>query len=87
MTNWNPDIDLVRLLEALGQEIAATTDDEVRQASAAYGYSVRVAAGEIRRLLAPMIDDPTDPGEVPSEPDRELPRAQSVRNQEQRQRH
>jgi hypothetical protein len=23
MTNWNPDVDLVQLLEALGQELAA----------------------------------------------------------------
>jgi hypothetical protein len=86
MTNWNPDIDLIRLLEALGQEFAATTEEEVRQACAAYGYSVRVAASEVRRVLAPMIEDPVRRGEDP-DPGRELRPAQSVRSPEQRQRH
>jgi len=80
MTNWHPDIDLVRLLEALGREVAATTDEDVCQACAAHQRSVRAAAGEVRRLLALMIDvdDPSEPGE--------LPPAQPTRGVEQRRR-
>lgn len=34
MSCWEPDIDLMRLLEALGREIIAATELEVRQACA-----------------------------------------------------
>jgi hypothetical protein len=87
MTNWNPNIDLVRLLEALGQEVTATTDEEVRQACTAYRSSVGVVAGEVRRLLATVIDDPANPSDDPSEPGTELSPAQFARSLEQRQRH
>ncbi|SRR5258708_2124640 len=40
MSNWEPHIDLMRLLEALGQEIVATKELEVRQACAEGGRSM-----------------------------------------------
>jgi hypothetical protein len=30
MTSWEPHVDLARLLDALGEEIVATTEQEVR---------------------------------------------------------
>ena len=34
MSHWEPHLDLMRLLEALGSEVVATTEPEVRQACA-----------------------------------------------------
>jgi hypothetical protein len=36
MSRWDPHIDLMRLLEALGNEVVAATELEVRQACAEY---------------------------------------------------
>jgi hypothetical protein len=80
MTSLQLHTKLVRLLDALGEEIAATTDEEIRQTCAEYGRPVRSVAGEVERLLASMIDDPTlSPAEL------YLPRL--VRSPEQRRRH
>jgi hypothetical protein len=40
MSRWEPHIDLMRLLEALGRELVATTELEVRQACAEDGWSM-----------------------------------------------
>jgi hypothetical protein len=40
MSRWEPHIDLMRLLEALGQEIVSTTELEARQACAEDGWSM-----------------------------------------------
>jgi hypothetical protein len=40
MSRWEPDIDLMRLLEALANEIVSTTELEVRQACAEGGRSM-----------------------------------------------
>jgi hypothetical protein len=77
MTNCHPDVDLVRLLEALGREVVATTDEDVCRVCAAHQRSVRATAGEVRRLLAVMIDidDPSGPGDVPpAQPTRDVER-------------
>jgi hypothetical protein len=60
MTSLRPHIDLVRLLEALAEEIIAATDDEVRQTCAGYGRPVHGVAGEVSRLLASIVNDPME---------------------------
>ena len=40
MSRWEPDIDLMRLLEALGSEVVATTELEVREACTEGGSSI-----------------------------------------------
>jgi hypothetical protein len=40
MSRWEPHIDLMRLLEALGNEIVSTTELEVRRACAEDGWSM-----------------------------------------------
>ena len=40
MSRWEPQVDLMRLLEALGNEIVSTTELEVRRACAEDGWSM-----------------------------------------------
>jgi hypothetical protein len=40
MSRWEPHIDLMRLLEALGSEVVAATELEVREACAEDGWSM-----------------------------------------------
>ena len=61
MTNWQPHIDLARLLEALGEEIVAATEREIHQACAEGGHSVRAAARETRRIIGAVTRDLDDP--------------------------
>ena len=61
MTSWQPHIDLVRLLEALGEEIVAATEREIYRACEEGGDSVRATADETRRVIAAAtggLDDP-----------------------------
>jgi hypothetical protein len=58
MTSWEPHVDLARLLDALGEEIVATTEQEVRQACDEDCRSIRAAANELRRLIGGAIGDP-----------------------------
>ena len=44
MSGWEPHIDLMRLLEALGNEIVSTTEQEVRQACAEDGCAIAMTA-------------------------------------------
>ena len=69
MNRWEPHIDLARLLEALGQEVAAATEQEVRQVCVEDGGSIRTAAREVRELIGALISDPGDPdaGPLPAE--------------------
>ena len=79
MNRWEPHIDLARLLEALGQEVVAATEQEVREACVEDGRSIRTAAREVRRLIGAVIGDPGDP-------DAGRPPAEAVKSYEHRQR-
>jgi hypothetical protein len=70
MKNWKPPNDLTRLLEALGNELGAATDEEVRQACTGSGWSVTGAAREVRGLINAVTGDSseTDEGIPPAEP-------------------
>jgi hypothetical protein len=57
MSRWEPHIDLMRLLEALSTELAATTEAEVLQAGAEARSPLADAAREVRELIG-------DPGEA-----------------------
>jgi hypothetical protein len=57
MTNWQPHIDLARLLEALAEEIVAATEPEIHQGCADGGHSVRAAARETRRVIGAATGD------------------------------
>jgi hypothetical protein len=48
VTRWQPGLELTRLLEALGENIIAATDDEVRQM---HGRTIAGTADEVRQLI------------------------------------
>ena len=53
MKDWRPHIDLDRLTAALGEDILAVTDEEIRRAYAAAGRSVAHAADGVRTEIDP----------------------------------
>ena len=61
MRGWRPQIDLDRLTAALGEDIVAMTDEEIRRAYAAAGRSVAHAAGGVREQIAAASGDPDAP--------------------------
>jgi hypothetical protein len=52
MKDWRPQIDLDRLTAALGEDILALTDEEIRRAYAAAGRSAAYAAEGVREQIA-----------------------------------
>jgi hypothetical protein len=52
MKDWRPQIDLERLTAALGDDIIAMTDEEIRRAHAAAGRAVAHAADGVRTEIA-----------------------------------
>jgi hypothetical protein len=65
MSRWEPHIDLMRLLEALANEVVSTTEQEVRQACAEDGWSIAMTAKlrcrEVRELIDVVNGDPSEP--------------------------
>lgn len=55
--DWRPDIDLMRLLEALASEVVATTAPEVRQVCAERRRSMSRSVREVRELIDAASDD------------------------------
>jgi hypothetical protein len=68
MSKWDPHIDLVQLLKALGDEIAATTEGDVVQACAEARQSVTEAAKEVRELISAVSGDPVGADTDPFDP-------------------
>lgn len=60
MSRWEPHLDLIRLLEALANEIVATTDDEVHRVCDE-GWCTAATAKEVRDLIGAVCGDPGDP--------------------------
>jgi len=58
MKDWRPHIDLDRLTAALGEDILALTDEEIRRAYAAAGRSVAHAADGVRTEIAAAGGEP-----------------------------
>ena len=81
MTQWDPQIDLARLLEALAHEILSTSDDDVRRASVEGERAIRVSADEVRRVIDAILGDGVDAGDL----DASLARAAGLREQRLRQ--
>jgi len=73
--DWQPHIDLQRLLSALGEELCAATDEEVREVCSAAGQSMAGAARVIRQRIAAASG-------LQDEPDPALPLADGVRCRE-----
>jgi hypothetical protein len=48
VTRWQPSLELTRLLEALGEDLVAVTDEEVQQT---HGRAVADTAREVRQLI------------------------------------
>ncbi len=48
MTRWHPHLELARLLEALSDDIIATTDEELREIQ---GRALAGTARQVRRLV------------------------------------
>jgi hypothetical protein len=65
MSGWEPHTDLMRLLEALANEIVSTTEEEVRQACAWDGWSIAMTAKlrckEIRELIEAVSGERGEP--------------------------
>jgi hypothetical protein len=62
MSRWEPHTDLIRLLEALANEIVSTTEEEVRQACAFDGWSIAMTAcKEVRELIDAATGEPGEP--------------------------
>jgi hypothetical protein len=61
MSGWDPHRDLVRLLDALGQELVASGQPEVQAACFDDGDSIAAAAKDVRKLVGTLIDDLFDP--------------------------
>jgi hypothetical protein len=61
MKNWQPDIDLYRLLAALGDEIANTPDDEVRALCGHVGAPVSGIARDMRARIAAINESEAEP--------------------------
>ena len=64
MKGWQLHVDLQRLLTALGEELRAATDEEVRAVYGAAGQSIAAAARDVRRRIAAASGehDEPDPG-------------------------
>jgi hypothetical protein len=60
MKDWRPHIDLDRLTAALGEDILAATDEEIR-AYAAAGRSVAHVADDVRRQIAAVSGEQDAP--------------------------
>jgi hypothetical protein len=62
MSRWDPHIDLMRLLEALANEIVSTTEQEVREACAWDRWSIAMTAKlrckEVRELIDAVTGEP-----------------------------
>jgi hypothetical protein len=58
---WTPHTDLSRLLDALGEEILAADDDDVRRLSDLSGFSMTGAAQRVRMLIAAANDSQDEP--------------------------
>ena len=61
MKEWRPQTDLDRLIAALGEDVLALTDEEIRRAYAAAGRSVAHAADGIRAEIAAASGEPDAP--------------------------
>ena len=61
MTRWNPDIDLYRLLAALGEEIIATPDEDIRTLCGQVGTPVSGIARDMRARITAMSDGEVEP--------------------------
>ncbi|MCA1479827.1 hypothetical protein [Bradyrhizobium sp. NBAIM08] len=57
MTRWHPSRDLARLLEALGEEILAASDEEVRQTSGLQGWTITNTALDVRDVIKAARED------------------------------
>jgi hypothetical protein len=65
MSRWEPHTDLMRLLEALANEIVSTTEQEVRQVCAGDGWSIAMTAKlrcqDVRELIDAWTGEPGEP--------------------------
>jgi hypothetical protein len=102
VTRWQPRLDLARLIEALSQEILATSDEEVR-ASTLHGRKIAGTAREVRLIIKTVcagvedadkdLDGDLIKGELIKDLDKELsepgagPRPTGARRPSHHQRH
>ncbi len=57
MSEWDPHRDLLRLLAALGHELVACGEPEVRAACFHNGDSIAIPARHVRVLIGMVVDD------------------------------
>ena len=61
MSNWHPDIDLDRLLAALGEEIIAAPDEDVRTLCGQVGAPMSGVARDMRARIAAINEGEAEP--------------------------
>ncbi|HLH91446.1 MAG TPA: hypothetical protein VKX28_23590 [Xanthobacteraceae bacterium] len=82
MSQWRPQTDLERLLDALAAELMAASDDDVRRASGPRG--IAAAADEVRRVIDGVLGDPAE-ADAPRGVDAGLPPVAFLREHRARQ--
>lgn len=65
MKNWHPDVDLDRLLAALGEEITATPDEDVRTLCGQVGAPLSGIARDMRARIAAIVGHDAEPTLAP----------------------
>ena len=61
MTNeWRPHVDLARLTAALGEELLAAPEAELRLLLAHPGVSAAATAQDVRDVIAEALGEPTE---------------------------
>ncbi len=78
MRHWQPDIDLDRLLAALGEEIIDTSDEDIRTLCGQAGAPTSGVARDMRARIAAVADSETET--APAIADIILQRELSVRS-------
>jgi hypothetical protein len=61
MKNWHPDIDLHRLLTALGEEILDTSDEDLRTICGQVGSPFSGIARDMRARIAAINEGEVEP--------------------------
>ncbi|MBM3623155.1 MAG: hypothetical protein FJX20_20940 [Alphaproteobacteria bacterium] len=61
MRNWQPDIDLDRLLAALGEEIIDAPGEDIRTLCGQVGSPLSGIARDMRARIAAVVDCETEP--------------------------
>jgi len=61
MKRWHPDIDLYRLLAALGEQVITTPDEDIRSLCGQAGSPISGIARDMRARIAAITESEAEP--------------------------